>query len=264
MSDRTRRWLVFTIVAILAALLATFLGRWQYSRYEAKAENIARVEANFNSEPTSLDDLLSSGSFSDDDTWLPVEVTGHYAGEPIILPQRGVPGTAGDHVLNLFITSGDSPRTIVIDRGWYPIGNPPPSLQARTDEVTVVARARAAEPASSRGVRDLQVFNVDAGQVLEAQPPIATPNVQATFYLMAAEGEPGQEGLGSFPEPTEKLGNHLSYAFQWWVFAIGAFVGLAVVIRRDMQESAGTRVKTKRVSQDIEEEDALIDAQLSK
>src|SRR5699024_769582 len=101
--------------------------------------------------------------------------------------------------------------------------------------VSLVARARPAEPESTRGVRENQVFAVDAAQIIEAQPAVDTPNVQASVYFMAAAGEPGQEGLGSFPQPSADLGNHLSYAFQWWIFAVGSFVGLGVVIRRDLK-----------------------------
>lgn len=263
MSDRTRRWLSWAAVAIIAALLSGFLGRWQYSRYEAKADNIARVQENWDTTPGDLSTLLTGGIFDPAREWTPVAVTGEYIGEPVILPQRGIPGHAGDHVLGLFLTEGLEPQTLVIDRGWYPVGYAPESLAAPDGTVTVVGRARPSEPASERGVRDHQVFAVEALQVLEAQDPLDTPNVQASLYLMAAADEPGQDGLGAFPRPAEELGNHLSYAFQWWIFAAGAFVGLGVVIRRDIRAGSSAPMRTKRVSRDIEEEDALIDAQLS-
>lgn len=262
MSDRTRRWLSWAAVAIIAALLSTFLGRWQYSRYEAKAENVALVEANFNSAPAPLAEILDGGAFKPDQHWHPVSVSGHYVGEPVILPQRGIPGQAGDHVLSLFVTDDPEPQTLVIDRGWYPVGDPPTSLDAPTELVTIVGRARPTEPASPRGVRERQVFAVDPAQVIESQSPVQTPNVQGTVYFMAAAGEPGQEDLGSFPQPSSNIGNHLSYAFQWWIFAAGSFVGLGVVIRRDIKASSGAPVRKKRMSVDIAEEDALIDAQL--
>ncbi len=262
MSDRTRRWLTWAAVAVIAALLSTFLGRWQYSRYEAKAENIALVEANFASEPKDLDEVLANGVFSPSREWTPVTLRGEFTGEPVILPQRGIPGQAGDHVLSLFVTDGDDPETVIIDRGWYPVSHPPESLQAPEGTVSLVARARPAEPESARGVRDNQVFAIDALQILQAQPALETPNIQATLYLMAAEGEPGQEGLGAYPQPSPDLGNHLSYAFQWWIFAAGSFVGLGVVIRRDIRSESSAPAPKKRVSVDAQEEDALIDAQL--
>lgn len=262
MSDRTRRWLTWAAVAIIAALLSTLLGRWQFSRYEAKAENIALVEANFTSEPRDLDDVLTDGVFTPSREWTPVSLRGEFIGEPVILPQRGISGQAGDHVLSLFLADGEEPQTLVIDRGWYPVSHPPQRLEAPEGTVSLVARARPAEPASTRGVRENQVFAIDAIQVLEAQDPVDTPNIQASVYFMADAGQPGQEGLGSFPQPTADLGNHLSYAFQWWIFAAGSFVGLGVVIRRDIKSESGAPTPKKRVSVDAAEEDALIDAQL--
>lgn len=260
MSDRTRRWLSWAAVAIIAAALSTFLGLWQYSRYETKAANVARVEANFDAEPGALDDLLSGGIFDPAREWSQVSVAGEFVGEPVILPQRGIAGQAGDHVLSLFVTDDD--ETVVIDRGWYPVSNPPADLDPPEGPVSLVARARPAEPESTRGVRDNQVFAVDAAQVIEAQGPVETPNVQASVYFMAAAGEPGQDGLGSFPRPSTDLGNHLSYAFQWWIFAAGSFVGLGVVIHRDIKSGSSAPPRKKRVSKDAAEEDALIDAQL--
>lgn len=264
MSDRLRRWLVWALVAVVAASISTFLGLWQYSRYESKAANIALVEANFNAEPVPLPDIFKDGSFQPTVEWLPVSVTGSFIGEPVILPQRGIPGQAGDHVLSLFVTEDDEPQTLVIDRGWYPVSHPPSSLDAPSGVVTLIGRARPSEPASTRGVRDHQVFAVEPTQVIQAQSDPHAPNIQRTMYLMAEADAPGQEDLGSFPQPASDLGNHLSYAFQWWIFAAGAFVGLGVVIYRDVKDlSQRPTRKTKRVSTDIAEEDALIDAQLS-
>lgn len=275
MSDRTRRWLSWTAVAILAALVSGFLGWWQYGRYEAKAENAALVEANFNADPTSLEGVLTGGSFDSTREWAPVDLSGEFLGDPVILPQRGIAGQAGDHVLSLFLAEdGDEAVTVVVDRGWYPVSLPPAELSAPDGTVTLTGRARPAEPPSERGVRDHQVFAVDARQILEAQAPpegesslegqgpLETPNVQANLYFMAGAGAPGQEDLNSFPQPAANLGNHLSYAFQWWIFSLGSFVGLGVVIRRDIKSESATPLRKKRVSRDIAEEDALIDAQL--
>jgi len=262
-NDRTRRWLSWAAVAVIAAIACALLGRWQFSRYETKANNVALVQENFNSEPGMLGDLLDDGSFDPGREWMPVLVTGEYVGQPVILPQRGIPGQAGDHVLSLFVTDEETPETLVIDRGWYPVNQAPADLTAPPGTVSVVGRARPAEPTSPRGVRDHQVFAVDAAQVLEAQDPLQTPNVQASLYLMAAEGEPGQEDLGAFPEPAADLGNHLSYAFQWWIFSAGAFVGLGVVIRRDIKSGSAAPPRKQRMSRDAAEEDALIEAQLS-
>ena len=86
------------------------------------------------------------------------------------------------------------------------------------------------------------------------------------------------EPLRGYPDPERTLGSHLSYAFQWWFFALAAPVGVAILARREATEDAllsrldpddrpaPARARTERPArrrgQAEEEEDALIDAQL--
>src|SRR5690625_2869979 len=128
------------------------LGRWQFSRHESKADAIALVEANFNAAPRSFEDVAPEGVFDPQEEWAPVELRGTYVGQVVILPQRGVPGQAGDHVLSLFVTEDANPQTFLVDRGWYPVGAPPPSLDPPEATTTITARVRPAEDASTRGV----------------------------------------------------------------------------------------------------------------
>jgi hypothetical protein len=118
------------------------------------------------------------------------------------------------------------------------------------------------------------------------------------YGVLAAEEPPPAEGPLRLPRPDTDLGTHLSYTFQWWVFALGALVGVAVLARREAaaraamatdvpaagtrpaQSAAGrteeaapgapgrrtaassTRPPRRRTARGDEEEDALIDAQL--
>ncbi len=78
---------------------------------------------------------------------------------------------------------------------------------------------------------------------------------------------PPPEGLGPLELPSTDLGPHLSYAFQWWVFAAGALVGAVILLRRDEpapdcgRRPPPPRPAPRRRGRAEEEEDALLDAQ---
>ncbi|QGH69109.1 SURF1 family protein [Pseudactinotalea sp. HY158] len=265
---RSSRWLGIIALALVVSLTCLLLGRWQFHRYEGKARALELVAANYDSAPVGLTDELDE-PFDPDREWSPVEVSGEFVGETVVLPQRGVLGSAGDHLLGVLEVAG-SGAYVVVDRGWHPIdwssddADPaPPSGQ-----VTVTGRLRPAEEASDRGIRDEQVFVINPHQVLaaagleQADGDAGTAGrLETAGYLMAMPG-PAQAGLESFPEPEEDLGSHLSYAFQWWTFSLGALVGLVILARRESAMEAGEAPPTRRRSRDIDEEDALIDAQL--
>lgn len=261
---RSRRWVGIVALALIVTLTCTLLGRWQYHRYQGKAHQMDLVAANYDAAPAPLTDELDP-PFEPGLEWLPVELTGTFVGETVVLPQRGVRGSAGDHLLGVLALSGGD-RLVVVDRGWYPVDEfddptvdqPPPP----TGEVTVTGRLRPAEAPSDRGIRDDQVFVINPGQVLAAAGLSAEQGALAsTGYLQGMPG-PAQAGLQSFPAPAEDLGPHLSYAFQWWVFALGALVGLVILARREAAMEAGEAPPPRRRARDAVEEDALIDAQL--
>lgn len=268
---RSRRWVGIIALALIVAVACALLGRWQFHRYEGKARMLELVEANYSAPAVPLADELTR-SFDPALEWRPVEVTGRFVGDPVVLPQRGVLGSAGDHLLGVFEVSATG-AYVVVDRGWLPIdevGGPDEASEAAGSrehtpprgDVTVTGRLRPAEVASERGIRDRQVFVINPAQVLEAAGLTAQEQVLAQAgYLQGMPG-PAQAGLQEFPRPEEDLGPHLSYAFQWWVFSLGALVGLGVLARRESVIDSGEAPPPRRRARDADEEDALIDAQL--
>lgn len=261
----SRRWLGIIALALVVAVSCTLLGRWQFHRYEGKAELVDLVTSNYEAEPVPLTDLVRDGSqpMDPDDEWHPVQVTGSFVGSDVILPQRGVQGSAGDHVLGVLeadepMPGQDTRALVIVDRGWYP-PEAEVDTSAPTGQVTVAGRLRPAEPASSRGIRAQQVFQINPAQVTEAAD-IDDGALITSTYVMSMPG-PAQEGLDDFVKPEEDLGPHLSYAFQWWTFGVGALVGLGVLIRREARMEAG-QAPVRKKQRDADAEDALIDAQI--
>ncbi|NTW39023.1 MAG: SURF1 family protein [Cellulomonadaceae bacterium] len=277
-----RRWASTVAVALLAASLCVTAGVWQWHRHVARSAAVALVEANANADPVPLDDVVSLGSpLPTAQTWRVVSATGHYLPEVgVLLRNRPVDGQPGFHVLEAFVVDDGSLRgaVLVVDRGWVRSsdgGTPAEDVPAPpAGEVTLVARLRADEVASDRSAPPGQVQAIDVEQVRVAAGSPWAADVTLAMYGTVRTEDGVRSSLGALAEPSTDLGPHLSYAFQWFVFALGALAGAGILIRRDVLEaradeagaddgvappSAGTRARGRPTAE--EEEDALLDAQ---
>jgi len=245
---RTRRqWLTLGLGAVVLAGLCVTAAFWQWNRFTAREAQIALVEANYGAAPVPVAELLPAPGavLADDDAWRPVTLTGAYrADATVLLRNRPVGGTPGFHVLVPFETADGI--VVVVDRGFVPLGRdssapdavpPPPAV-----EVTATVTLRADEPSSSRGAPAGQVQAISTEQVLAAGPHGATwaqgRTVGAYGQLRWEDPAPGVS-LTALPRPDLDPGSHLSYTFQWAVFAAGALGGYLLLWRR---ETRGDRV----------------------
>lgn len=273
----TRRWLGIIAVVVLISIVCALLGYWQLTRYQSRAEQVNLVETNYDAEPVPMAQLLDSpdAELAPDDEWLPVQVTGRYVGQAMVLPQRGVAGSPADHVVAMFATSdlGGEGDLILVDRGWYrtdSFAEHPRARDLPEGELQVVLRLRTAEAPSPRDLAEGQVHSLNPGQVraraLEQEADDAGL-VSGVYGMLASEQQQGSSTLPAelelLPRPPADLGSHLSYAFQWWVFSAGALVGLVILARR---EAAGMPIERgpQRRTKEGDDEDAQIDAQLDR
>ncbi|RYF04292.1 MAG: SURF1 family protein, partial [Oxalobacteraceae bacterium] len=188
----------------------------------------------------------------------------------------------------------------VIDRGWVPTGaDASESVEvpaAPQGEIALVVRLRTAERASARPPTDGWVHAIAPEQVVTAAGEAAADSASDTdaalytgVYGQRVSEDPAPAQVpGTLPPPDLDPGSHLSYAFQWWVFALGALVGLSWLARREiLEERAGgpavlvaggtggpgpapdevrgsttTRPRRRKEGRAEAEEDALVDAQL--
>lgn len=255
----TPRWLGGLAVAVAFALVCVSLGLWQWDRRTARHEANMLITANYGQPPVDVGSLLPpAGSLLPTaDEWRPVEATGRYLPEgTVLLRQRPLDGTNGFHVLvPLVLDDAGAPgagRALLVDRGFLPSGDdagavdvpPPPS-----GVVTTVVHLRPAEEPYGRAPAG-QTRTIDPGGLAERSPTsgaLAAADAQlvdGAYGVLAQESPATSASPRLLPAPPVDEGPHLSYAFQWWVFAAGGFVGYGVVARRhaaDLRADAADR-----------------------
>lgn len=257
----TRHWVTIALVTVLVAVVCVFLGRWQFDRHEARAAANDLVTTNYDAAPVALDSLVApGGSVPRELGWRPVKLSGRFVGEPVTLRNRPVEGSDSVRVLAVLQTS--TGEYVVVDRGWLASSGtaPPPAPEG---VVSFGARLRPAEPADSRTAPEGQVFRIHPDSVLAAAGVDGSAAADGAVLGGYVIVETAEEPLRTFPRPATEPGPHLSYAFQWWVFAVGALVGFGIFARREAGELSGRPGPVRRRSADAEAEDALVDAQLA-
>lgn len=272
---RTRRWIGIAVLTVVVALVCVMLGVWQFHRHEYRAEAIARVASNSTQAPVPLAELLRSPSteVGDDLEWRQVTITGHYVGDPVALPQRGIEGGAADHALAVLSLEGPDGATwlLVLDRGSYPTDafvDPTDRLALPDGEIDLVLRLRPAEASSPREQLAGQVFTINPHQVLQAAglDDGAGTLVTDSYAWVVDESPTTANPPAPIAVPSPNYRSNLSYAMQWWTFGLLAFVGYGVLARREraaLDRDAGVPAPPPRPRRrtDADIEDAEIEAQ---
>lgn len=240
---RSRRWVVGAVLVVLFAIVCHLLAQWQLARRaEAQAE-IARINTNYDAQPVPVADALPTlDSFDISQKWLPVELHGHYlTDEEIIVRNRPCSGSSGYDVVTPFQLDGGA--VFFVDRGCVPAGSVANTVAdftaAPVGELTIAARLRAGEP--------IVTGRTDSGNT------VGSINLASLADRLGAEAYTGAYGQlvassttqapysPARPDPDE--GPHLSYALQWYVFALiaaGAYVWIARQERRNRDADAAS------------------------
>ncbi|PZR52524.1 SURF1 family protein [Xylanimonas oleitrophica] len=283
-TPRTRRqWVTLGVAAVLLAALCVAAAVWQWHRYTEREAQIALVERNYGAEPVPVEQVLPGPGavLEAEDVWRPATLTGRYVPDAtVLLRNRPVNATPGFHVLVPFET--DSGLVVVVDRGFVPLGadsSQPDEVPAPpAGQVRAVVTLRADEPRTTRGAPAGQVQAISTEQVLAAAPAGAGwaegRTVEAYGQLRSEDPAPTQSLVALTP-PDLDPGSHLSYTFQWCVFALGAVGGYVLLWRRETRGSTVTagdlllatgeqgtrsrRPERRRRPTDEELEDALLD-----
>ena len=231
------KWIAFHLLVLGSIALMIWLAFWQLDRLDQRRAFNDLVAEQIDQPPAPLDQLLSeAGDDPESIEWRQTIVTGQYLPDQILWFNRSQDGIAGDNVLTALVT--ESGTTVVVNRGFVPLGVDVPA--APSVEVELLARVRVPQErqrgeltdASETGAAVTEVRRIDLGQ-LSAQ----LPGEVAPVYLDLIDAIPtiGPDDPAPVPAPTLDEGPHLSYAAQWFIFAVCVLVGWVLAVRRSIR-----------------------------
>lgn len=224
------------VIAAAIAVAALFLGRWQYHRYEVRADALSEYNVGLTQAPLPLDQLIPVGTseLPLHVQWREAVLVGQFEPDSTtVLRNRPVDGTPSWQYLAWFDTTDG--RSMLVNVGWVPLPGPdaePSLVPYPTQETTITVITRAWEDDDGNQRR-----GAGATRITPAHVPEPTYD-SVPGYGMLREVCVGDECanvlVGALtPLPSLSTGPHLSYAWQWWVLAALAPVGAVIMIRRE-------------------------------
>ncbi|HEV7955876.1 MAG: sortase [Microbacteriaceae bacterium] len=272
----SRRWAGYLALTVAFAVVCSLLGAWQFTRRAEARTEIDRIDANYDARPMPVADVLPTlGAFDAGQKWTPVLLEGIYLSDAeLLVRNRPLAGRPGFEVLTpLLLEDG---TVFIVDRGWVPTGSrqdaPDVVPPAPEGPVTVVARLKGGEtvlPGRSTVEGSGQIPTVHLPQVAGM---LDNPVYTGAYGLVASEDPAPESAPVAAGKPVRDEGPHLSYALQWFVFALLGFVGLGWALRQeyrvvnaddpDERERSDERARRRaaRAPSDSEAEDALLDS----
>ncbi|MFC0580971.1 SURF1 family cytochrome oxidase biogenesis protein [Micrococcoides hystricis] len=235
----TGKWIGAFLLTCLFAVATYFLGTWQMDRHQYRQAQIGQIDAVYDATPlTGAAGIRIFTDYESDDEWTPVELRGSYhVDDAVIIRNRTRGGQPGYETTVPFTTTEGT--TIVVSRGWLPIGNnehgqpdeiPLPVDTAATGATsTIVVRAKAGEPVLDREAPDGQLATINLDQY---QDQVGYPVAQAGYGQLVEENPAAATMPEPLLRPSTDEGPHLSYSWQWFLFGILGFIGYGYAARR--------------------------------
>lgn len=241
----SRRWLLATVLVLAGTAVLARLGIWQLDRLQWRRDFNARVIAQQEADPLTLDaGALDSDLYSME--YRKVLVSGRYMPEDEIVLRNQVWGTEfgseiGVKLFTPLLIEG-SDTAILVERGWIPQED----VRARdkyveAGTVTVYGQLRRAEtdfnlnaalhpdPTLQAGEARLEAWNNLDLERLAAQMDVPLLPV---YLQRLPEGAQTAPPYASPPELDLSEGSHLGYAFQWFSFAALLLFGYPFYVQR--------------------------------
>jgi cytochrome oxidase assembly protein ShyY1 len=265
----TRRWLGWLAFTTVFAIACVALAQWQWARRVETVAEIRVVAQNWDAAPVALREVLPGDAPLDPDAeWTPVALEGEYLVEQqLLVRNRPLTGRPGFEVLTPLLL--DTGEIFIVNRGWLPTGEAQdspdvvPSPPAGT--VQVIARLKPGEPTiAGRGAPEGQIATIHLPELVER---IEGGEVVAGAYgLLDSESPAAAERPTAALRPAPDEGPHLSYTFQWYLFALLGFIGFGWALRHEHRalraEETGVPIEPRkpRRPSDADIEDEILDA----
>ncbi len=231
------------VIALSVSAVAVWLGFWQYGRHVERADALADFEAATERPSESVFDIVPAGAIAlpEGAEWRTVTATGRFKSESFtVLRTRPVLGTPAWQFLAWL--ESDDDRSFLVSLGWIPQPGPNedpsmPELNAN-ETVTITAVMRTWEPDDGKTAQDT-VSRISPEQI-EPAPGDPVPGYGMIRQWCDNAGCVNTPIGSEVPLPNLSTGPHLSYAWQWWLFAVMAPVGGVLLLRRDARMANGS------------------------
>jgi surfeit locus 1 family protein len=216
-----------------------WLGFWQLQRLDERREFNDTVAERTEQPPEELLDVLADPAFDPSDAeWRAVTASGTWLDAQVQWFNRSQNGRAGDNVLTPLLL--DDGTIVMVNRGFVPLGTDIPDPP--TADTEVVGRIRPPQVRQRGQLTDggagegpvTEVRRIDLDQIGAQLPGPVAP---VYLDLVSSRPEVGPADPTPVPPPSLDDGPHLSYAMQWWIFAVCVLIGWVLAVRR----SIGTR-----------------------
>jgi cytochrome oxidase assembly protein ShyY1 len=224
---RSPRWAGYLALVIVFAVACCALGTWQLNRRAEALTEVARIDANYDAEAIPVAEALPDpAAFDADERWQVVALSGEYLpDDEIVVRNRPFEGSSGFQVITPFRLEDGT--VFMVDRGWiaqdsegrpgeYP---PPPG-----GHLAIEARLKAGEGRiAGRTSTGTEFATID---LTELAARVGAPSYTGAYgVLVQGPADAGEPPLAA-ARPIRDEGPHLSYALQWFVFALLGFIGL--------------------------------------
>ncbi len=234
-------WLVFHVVVVAAVVLMVALGFWQLDRLTERQDFNAAVTERAAQTPRELsavlDDLASGVLDESSAEWLPVTVSGTFLPDQLVEFNVSQGGRAGENVLSALAVDS-SQITVIINRGFITLGSPLPAAPATA--VDVVGYVRPSESRDRGGLTDTEtgeplteVRRIDIQRIAQQLDGDVAP---VYVQLIASTPTLGPGDPQPVVLPQLDNGPHLSYAVQWFIFALCVAAGWVLAVRRSLAQ----------------------------
>lgn len=231
----SKKWILVTILIALSMALFVWLGFWQLDRLEQKRTYNATMAERWRQEPFDLNAEPLPQDL-DDLEFRRIQAEGSFDYEnQLILKSQIYYDAPGIALVTPFVFADG--RAILVARGWVPADQASPQAIAQLEEpagVPVIGLIKASQappngqPSTPPATPQTEWFRIDI-PAIQAQMPYALE--PAWIQQLPETGRP----IDKLPIREEPMaldeGNHMSYAVQWFSFALIAGFGYIMFVR---------------------------------
>jgi surfeit locus 1 family protein len=211
--------LLGTVLALVGISLFSSLGTWQVFRSFEKQELEKQLHHKQQQQAFKLDRAIENIKQKH---YLLAEATGHYdKANEVLIDNVIYKGKAGYHVLTPFVLNEDQ-SVIMVNRGWVPVNRDRrilPEIKTPEGKITILGKIA---PHKSKPPLILGEIDTSKKDWLYFDKEVfakktGTPILPVIILL---DKNDANGYVREWPKYEDKVGMHIAYAIQWYVFAL--------------------------------------------